>query len=97
MIEDGWTIDDVQAFCDKYDIKLTIEYQPTTEFPEGTLISQSRSAKTPIVAGSTLKVVVAQEPVATPTPSPTPSSTPTPTGSPEPTTSPTPTAPTDSE
>lgn len=97
MIEDGWTIDDVQAFCDKYDIKLTIEYQPTTEFPEGTLISQSRSAKTPIVAGSTLKVVVAQEPVATPTPSPTPSSTPTPTGSPEPTTSPTPTAPTDYE
>lgn len=97
MIEDGWTIDDVQAFCDKYDIKLTIEYQPTTEFPEGTLISQSRSAKTPIVAGSTLKVVVAQEPVATPTPSPTPSSTPTPTGSPEPTTSPTPTAPTVSE
>ncbi len=88
MVADGWTLDDVRAFCDKYGITLTIEYFPTTDSPEGTLISQSRSPKTPIVKGSVFKITVAQEPVATPTPTPTKSPdlgifpTPTPTSSP---------------
>lgn len=77
MVDDGWTLDDVRAFCDKYNIKLTIDYSPTTQYPEGTLLSQSRTPKTPIVENSTLKVTVAQEPQATPTPSP--SATPEPT------------------
>lgn len=83
MVEDGWTVDDVKAFCEKYGVILTIEYLPTKESPEGTLVSQSRSPKTPIIKGSTLKITVAQTPVATPTPTPTPS--PTPSESPTPT------------
>ena len=62
MVEDGWTIDDVKAFCEKYEITLKIDYQSTSEYVEGTLISQSRSPKTPIISGSTLKIVVAQAP-----------------------------------
>ena len=62
MVEDGWTVDDVKAFCEKYEITLKIDYQSTSEYVEGTLISQSRSPKTPIVSGSTLKIVVAQAP-----------------------------------
>lgn len=62
MVEDGWTLDDVKAFCDKYSITLKIDYQSTSEYAVGTLISQSRSPKTPIVTGSTLKIVVAQAP-----------------------------------
>lgn len=62
MVEDGWTLDDVNAFCEKYKIVLKVDYQSTSEYAEGTLISQSRSPKTPIVSGSTLKVVVAQAP-----------------------------------
>lgn len=70
MVDDGWTLDDVKAFCDKYNIKLTVDYSPTTQYPEGTLLSQSRTPKTPIVENSTLKVTIAQEPTTTPTPSP---------------------------
>lgn len=77
MVDDGWTLDDVKAFCDKYNIKLTVDYSPTTQYPEGTLLSQSRTPKTPIIENSTLKVTIAQEPVITPTPSP--SATPEPT------------------
>ena len=62
MVEDGWTVDDVKAFCEKYEITLKIDYQSTSEYVEGTLISQSRSPKTPIVSGSDLKIVVAQAP-----------------------------------
>ena len=82
MVEDGWTIDDVKAFCEKYNITLKIDYQSTSDYTEGTLISQSRSPKTPIVSGSNLKIVVAQAPnenasgepedVTTPEPSSTP-------------------------
>lgn len=62
MVEDGWTVDDVKAFCEKYNITLKIDYQSTSDYTEGTLISQSRSPKTPIVSGSNLKIVVAQAP-----------------------------------
>ena len=82
MVEDGWTVDDVKAFCEKYNITLKIDYQSTSDYTEGTLISQSRSPKTPIVSGSNLKIVVAQAPnenasgepedVTTPEPSSTP-------------------------
>ena len=63
MVGDGWTIEDVQAFCTKYSITLKIDYEETLQYPVGTLISQSRSPKTPIVSGSSLKIVVAKEPV----------------------------------
>ena len=62
MVEDGWTLDDVKAFCDKYNIILKIDYESTSQYVEGTLISQSRTPKTPIVSGSDLKVIVAQAP-----------------------------------
>jgi len=80
MVEDGWTVDDVEAFCEKYNLRLTIEYLPTAQYTEGTLISQSRSPKTPIISGATLKVVVTKlpEPEPTPTPEETPEPTPTP-------------------
>jgi len=81
MVDDGWTVDDVEAFCEKYKIKLSIDYQSTSDYVEGTLISQSRSPKTPIISGSTLKIVVAQapnenasgEPAESPSPTATPS------------------------
>ena len=60
MVEEEWTIDDVEAFCTKYNVTLKIEYKET-DYEEGTLISQSRSPKTPIVSGTTLKIVVAKK------------------------------------
>lgn len=61
MVEEEWTIDDVEAFCTKYNVTLKIDYKETSDYEEGTLISQSRSPKTPIVSGTTLKIVVAKK------------------------------------
>ena len=76
MVEDGWAVADVEAFCEKYNITLKIDYQTTTDYSEGTLISQSRSPKTPIVSGSNLKIVVAQAPNDNVSPAPSPTATP---------------------
>lgn len=61
MVEEEWTIDDVEALCTKYNVTLKIDYKETSDYEEGTLISQSRSPKTPIVSGTTLKIVVAKK------------------------------------
>ena len=62
MVEENWTLEDVQAFCDKYNIKLRINYEETTQYEEGTLISQSRSPKTPIVSGASFTITIAKLP-----------------------------------
>lgn len=88
MVLEGWTVEDVQAFCDRYNIKLTINYVKTKEQEPGTLLSQSRTAKTPIINGSTLKIEVAEEsdeeepsPSTSPSPSPSDTSSPSPSSS----------------
>lgn len=77
MNSEGWSIDDAEAFCSKYNLTISTSYQETTQYEEGKIISQSRAAGSPIVKGTTLKVVVAKKPTSKPTTSPTPSSTPT--------------------
>ena len=62
MVGEEWTVEDVEAFCTKYNITLKIDYQETLQYKAGTLISQSRSPKTPIISGASLKIVVAKEP-----------------------------------
>ena len=46
-------------FCDEYGIVVTFVPKPTDEFPENTIISQSRAAGTTIVNGATLRIVYA--------------------------------------
>ncbi len=62
MVSEGWTLSDTQAFATEYNINLEIEYRETTEYAEGLVLSQSRAAKSKIVQGTTLKVVVASKP-----------------------------------
>lgn len=71
MNGDGWSIDDAEAFCSKYGLTISTAYQETTAYDEGKIISQSRAAGSPIVKGTTLKVVVAKKPTASPSPTPT--------------------------
>ena len=70
----GWSVDDAEAFCNKYGLTLNTSYQETTAYEPGKIISQSRAGGSPIVKGSTLSVVVAKKPSEKPTTSP--SSTP---------------------
>ncbi|MEG1350939.1 MAG: PASTA domain-containing protein, partial [Bacilli bacterium] len=62
MVKDMWKLSDVEAFCTSNEITLTVEYKETSSFPKDTVMEQSRSYKTPVVKGSTLKVIIAKEP-----------------------------------
>ncbi len=62
MVQEGWTLDDVKAFCDKYNITLTVNEKATSEYQKGKVMSQSRSSGTPIIEGSNLTVTIAVEP-----------------------------------
>ena len=70
MVSEKWTLDDAQAFCNKYGLSLEKTDQETNSFPEGTIISQSRTAGSPIIKGTTLKVTVAKKPTVKETPKP---------------------------
>ena len=76
MAGEGWNLSDAQTFCDKYGLILEKTEQETTAYPEGTIISQSRTAGTTIVKGTTLRVIVAVKPKEKPKPTPTPTPTP---------------------
>ena len=65
----GWGLADAEAFCDKYGLTISVEYQETTAYEEGKIIDQSRAAGSPIVKGQTLTVTIAQKPKQTTTPS----------------------------
>ena len=62
MVDEGWTIEEVEAFCNKYKLTLKIDYEETFQYEAGTIISQSRAPKTQIISGYLFKIVVAKEP-----------------------------------
>ena len=59
FVEEAWSLEEIQNFCDEYGIVVTFTPKPTNEFTENTIISQSRAAGTTIVKGATLKIVYA--------------------------------------
>ncbi len=68
MAGEGWSLSDAETFCNKYGLILEKTEQETSAYSEGTIISQSRTAGTTIVKGTTLKVTVAITPKAKPKP-----------------------------
>ena len=59
FVEEAWSLEEIQNFCDEYGIVVTFTAKPTNEYQENTIISQSRSAGTTIVKGANLTVVYA--------------------------------------
>ena len=76
MSGEGWNLDDVKVFCDKYGLVLETKEQETDAYEAGKVITQSRPPGSPIVSGTTLKVVVAVKPVVKETESPKPNKSP---------------------
>ena len=70
MVSEKWTLDDAQVFCNKYGLSLEKTDQESANDLEGTIISQSRTAGSPIIKGTTLKVTVAKKPTVKETPKP---------------------------
>ena len=59
FVEEEWTLEEIQNFCDEYGVVVTFVPKQTEEFRENTIISQSRAPETTIVKGATLKIVYA--------------------------------------
>ena len=62
MAGEGWSLSDVETFCSEYGLILEKSEQETTAYADGAIISQSRTAGTKIVKGTTLRVTVAVKP-----------------------------------
>ncbi len=58
FVAEGYTIEDIQKFCDDHQITLNIKYEVTSAYEEGKIIKQSRTGK--IVSGTTLTITVAK-------------------------------------
>lgn len=66
FVEEQWSLDQIKQFCEDNNITLTVKYKETSDYPEGTVISQSRAAKTTVAKYATLTVNLSKEPVKTP-------------------------------
>jgi len=62
MVEEGWSVSDVEAFCNKYELILEKVEQETSAYSEGTVIGQSRTMGSTIIKGTTLRITVAVKP-----------------------------------
>ena len=56
-----WSVSEVETFCEKYGVKLTVVYQETDEYEVGSIIRQSRKAKDRIIEGASLTITIAKE------------------------------------
>jgi serine/threonine protein kinase len=63
MVSEGWTLSDAEAFVEKYELVLSVEYRETDEYAPNMVIEQKRAPGSVIVKGVTLKIVVATEPL----------------------------------
>ena len=73
--EEGYSKDDVAAFCDKYGLNCTYNEEQTSSVAEGKIISQSRLVGSTVSKGTNLTVKYAVKPKTAPSPSTTPKAT----------------------
>lgn len=59
FVKEGWTLDEIGEFAQKYNLELKINYQETSEYQEGTILKQSRTGK--IIKGVSLYITVAKK------------------------------------
>lgn len=62
MSAEGWSLEDAEAFCEQYGIKITVVEEETELYDPGKIISQSRAAGSPITKNSNLKLTIAKKP-----------------------------------
>jgi len=70
IVEEGWSIQEVQDWAKKKELNLTITYLETSDYKPGTIISQSRNTNSVIVAGASFEITVAKARVEVPSTSP---------------------------
>ncbi|MBR3117048.1 MAG: Stk1 family PASTA domain-containing Ser/Thr kinase [Bacilli bacterium] len=61
FVGEKWTVQEVETFCQENSINLSVEYESTNDYAEGTIISQSRAADSKIVTNANLTIKVAKK------------------------------------
>ena len=56
-----YTLTDITAFAEKYNLTLKVEYEATSEYEVGSIIRQTPKAGNTIIQGMTLRIVIAEE------------------------------------
>ena len=59
FVNDGYTIDEVASYCDKYNVTLHINYEVNDNYEEGTIIKQNRSGE--VIDGQNLTITVSKK------------------------------------
>ena len=61
FVNGEYTVEDVQKFCDDNNVTLDITYKETNEYPEGSIISQSRNPGVKVASGVTFRITVTKK------------------------------------
>lgn len=56
-----YSLRDIEAWCDKYSVKLLPIYNQTSDYEPGKIYEQSQKAGTNVISGQTLKIYIAEE------------------------------------
>ncbi len=56
-----YTEKSIREFCEKYNVILTVDYDENTNYPDGTIIHQTRDAGTPVTGNATFGITVARD------------------------------------
>lgn len=62
MVEEKWTLSDVEELADEYNLTLDITYKETADVEENIVLSQGREPGDPIYEGYTLKITISKKP-----------------------------------
>lgn len=61
MVGKGWSVGEAEDWAKKKGIKLNIDYKISDDYPEGTIISQSRGTDVEVIKGADLKIIVTKK------------------------------------
>ena len=62
----GYTLAKIEEFCKKHEVNLEVKYQESSTLKEGTIIKQSRAAKSVVTPGATLVITISSKPAPKP-------------------------------
>ncbi len=57
----SYTLEDIEEFCETYELELKIKYTETSNYEEGDIISQSRPVGQRVVSGQTIEIEIAKK------------------------------------
>lgn len=61
FVGEDYSVSGVEKFCEEKGVNLEITYKETNEYPEGKILTQSRSAGSKVMSGVNLRITVAKK------------------------------------